>query len=160
MAKNKYSYRKTSGSKKPIIIVSAIAVAAAGITIGVIANNAAQENKIAAAKYNLNQFYPETYNSSEEIAPDTDYDSDGLTNAEELSLATNGAIPDSDGDGILDGMERMFSTEPNNRDTDHDGVADGMEILAGLDPLKATVRQGTQSANSLLSIPSRKAELK
>lgn len=152
MAKNKYSYRKTSGSKKPIIIVSAIAVAAAGITIGVIANNAAQENKIAAAKYNLNQFYPETYNSSEEIAPDTDYDSDGLTNAEELSLATNGAIPDSDGDGILDGMERMFSTEPNNRDTDHDGVADGMEVLAGLDPLKDMTDGKTRDAERKFTV--------
>ena len=135
MAKNKYSYRNT-GSKKPAIIISALAVAATGITIGVIAHNTAEQNKIAAFKYNFNQFYPETFNSSEEIAPDMDYDDDGLSNAEELSLSTNGAIPDSDGDGILDGMEKMYSTAPDSHDTDHDGIADGVEILAGLDPLK------------------------
>lgn len=136
MAKNKYSYRNTGGSKKPIIIFSALAVAATGITIGVIAHNTAEQNKIAAFRYNFNQFYPETFNSSEEITSDMDYDDDGLSNAEELSLSTNGAIPDSDGDGILDGMEKMYSTAPDSRDTDHDGVADGIEILAGLDPLK------------------------
>lgn len=145
MAKNKYSYRNT-GSKKPLIIISAVAAAAAGITIGVIAHNTAEQNRIAALKYNFNQFYPETFNSSEETAPDTDYDGDGLTNAEELSLATNGAIPDSDGDGILDGMEKMFSTDPSSHDTDHDGISDGIEALAGLDPLKDMTDGRTRDA--------------
>ena len=152
MAKNKYSYRNTGGSKKPLIFILAAAVAATGITIGVIAHNTAEQNRIAALKYNFNQFYPGTYDTSEEIAPDTDYDNDGLSNSEELALATNGAIPDSDGDGILDGMEKNFSTSPDNSDTDHDGVTDGIEILAGLDPLKDMTNGQTKDAERKFTV--------
>ncbi|MEM1566186.1 MAG: hypothetical protein QW510_03745, partial [Candidatus Bathyarchaeia archaeon] len=60
-----------------------------------------------------------------------DYDNDGLTNLEEISLGTLMLNPDSDGDGLSDGVEiKVFLTNPMKRDTDGDGVSDGLEAAA------------------------------
>ncbi len=138
MAKNKYSYRKTASVRKPFIVILALVLAALGITIGVIAFNTAEANKIAALKYEFNQFYPNTYDTAEPIDPDIDYDKDGLVNSVEMSLKTNGTITDTDGDGIIDSMEKNHSTDPLSEDSDLDGLSDGIEILAGLNPLSSS----------------------
>jgi hypothetical protein len=77
-----------------------------------------------------------------------DCDSDGLTNAEEVtgvddpSTAANpdGNISDpldadTDGDGLNDGAEAIAGTDPNNPDTDGDGLTDGEEVTGVNDPL-------------------------
>lgn len=135
MAKNKYSYRNTGSVRKPLIIISSLILAALGITIGVIAFNTAEANKIAALKYEFNQFYPDTYDTAEPIDPNTDYDKDGLINSDEMTLNTSGTLTDTDSDGIIDGMEKNYSTDPVSKDSDFDGLPDGVEVLAGLDPL-------------------------
>lgn len=68
---------------------------------------------------------------------DTDTDADGLTNAEELTAATEPANPDTDADGVRDGQEVFDGTDPLNPDSDADGIGDGDETGLGLDPLAA-----------------------
>ncbi|HEX5430189.1 MAG TPA: sortase [Patescibacteria group bacterium] len=46
------------------------------------------------------------------LAPDNDYDNDGLTNYDEYMLRTNPTLSDSDGDGTADGVEALNSTNP------------------------------------------------
>lgn len=91
-------------------------------------------------------------------ACDTDVDNDGLTNAEEQSLAPGSArCPrasgptdpkswDTDGDGVYDGAECALGTDPRSslskpprfpaNDTDHDGLPDAFEIAIGTDPAR------------------------
>ncbi|MEO5915380.1 MAG: hypothetical protein ABIS50_14195 [Luteolibacter sp.] len=65
----------------------------------------------------------------------TDFDSDGLINADELSLGTLPNDNDSDNDGLLDGPEVLGTsnafdgsgTNPLDADSDDDGVSDGDE---------------------------------
>ncbi|MEM2419894.1 MAG: thrombospondin type 3 repeat-containing protein [Candidatus Bathyarchaeia archaeon] len=60
-----------------------------------------------------------------------DYDNDGLTNLEEITIGTWMFNRDSDGDGLSDGVEiKVFLTNPLKRDTDGDGVDDGHEVAA------------------------------
>ena len=54
-----------------------------------------------------------------------DFDSDGLSNEEEIDLGCNPWNPDSDGDGICDGAEQKRNTDPTKAD---DGLL--MEIKA------------------------------
>lgn len=87
-----------------------------------------------------------------------DYDSDGLSDAEEIYIdyTWKGPLPisnnshgiwhwtrppggfdnpDSDGDGISDGLEvHTYGTDPTSSDTDNDGVSDADEINMGGDP--------------------------
>lgn len=64
-----------------------------------------------------------------------DDDRDRLTNAEELELQTNPAVPDTDGDGLADFVEaREAQTDPLNPDMDADGLKDGIERERGTDP--------------------------
>ena len=66
---------------------------------------------------------------------DEDFDSDGLTNAEESELGTNPNCADTDGDGLNDGAEKnTHGTDPLKFDSDDDGISDGDEIALGLDP--------------------------
>jgi alpha-tubulin suppressor-like RCC1 family protein len=69
-----------------------------------------------------------------------DYDFDGLTIIEELSLGTNPNVADTDGDGVRDGAEIDIGANPSTpepwatRDSDGDGLTDAFEINYGLDP--------------------------
>ena len=72
--------------------------------------------------------------------PDGDFDSDGLTNLEELGANTDPSVDDTDGDGLLDGSEdgsgvfvstTETGTNPLNADTDGDGLLDGVESGTG-----------------------------
>ncbi len=65
--------------------------------------------------------------------PDTD--SDGVSDADELSNGTDPLNPDSDYDGLNDGDEAEHETNPLNPDTDGDGLLDGWEVQNGTDPL-------------------------
>lgn len=65
-----------------------------------------------------------------------DFDSDKITNLEELEFGTNPVIADTDGDKLNDYEEiNTYGTDPLNIDTDEDGVSDGKEIEMGTDPL-------------------------
>ena len=73
-----------------------------------------------------------------EAKPDQkDDDSDGLTNSEEATLATNPNSPDTDNDGLFDREEvKTYRTDPLNPDTDNDGLFDREEIFVWeTDPL-------------------------
>ncbi len=138
MARNKYGYKQPIARKKPIIITAVAAAAVLGGTLGYISYKTNADNKIAALKYEFNQDYPRTFNSTEIIDPESDYDKDNLTNSIELSLNTNGSVADSDSDGIVDGDEEKYGTDPLDADTDRDGIIDGIEVLAKLSPISAS----------------------
>ena len=63
-----------------------------------------------------------------------DSDSDGLTEAYELSIGTDPYDSDSDDDGLDDGREIELGTDPTSFDSDGDGFGDGSEVAAGTDP--------------------------
>ena len=66
-----------------------------------------------------------------------DYDSDGLTNAFELSHKLNPVLSDTDDDMLSDFDElNKYKTDALVSDTDKDGADDGWEISNGFDPLK------------------------
>jgi hypothetical protein len=70
------------------------------------------------------------------VAALTDFDLDGLLDADERALGTDEFESDSDGDGLLDGAEvHAHGTNPLVADTDGDGWSDGEEIVNGTDPL-------------------------
>lgn len=72
-----------------------------------------------------------------------DYDGDGLTTFQELSLGTSPNKRDSDTDGVDDGKELAIGTNPlvndhfADLDSDNDGLSDLLEILHGSDPHNA-----------------------
>ncbi len=71
----------------------------------------------------------------------SDYDGDGITDAEEFKLGTDPANEDTDGDGIPDGWERNYGLDgldPSDasRDSDEDGVSNLDEYLANSYPRK------------------------
>ena len=75
-----------------------------------------------------------------------DFDSDGLTNSEEVLLGTDPNNPDTDGDGIGDGQEVIDNTNPlddcdslggtalDSSDCDEDGLSNAQENTIGTDP--------------------------
>lgn len=66
---------------------------------------------------------------------DEDFDSDGLTNKQEMIHETEPFLADTDRDGLNDGDEvNLYSTDPNTADTDGDLLPDGDEIRFGTDP--------------------------
>lgn len=66
-----------------------------------------------------------TVNVTVEAKAPTDYDSDGLTDAEEAALGTDPNSADSDNDGISDGDE--VGDKGNPTDTDNDGTIDALD---------------------------------
>lgn len=76
-----------------------------------------------------------------------DFDSDGLSNAQEIALGTDVNLPDTDFDGLTDGFEvNTQGTEPLLIDTDGGGRGDGDEVNTdATDPL--------DPADDILSIP-------
>ena len=147
MANNKYSYKASGSKAKPIIIAAAAAIAVLGGTLGYLAYNANEENRVAALRYEFNRYYPHTYNPTVTLDAEDDYDSDGLTNDEEKIRKTNVLCADTDGDTITDKDEEKFGTDPFNPDCDSDNINDGIEILAGLDPLSPITDGQTKDAD-------------
>ncbi len=146
MAKNKYSYKNREVIRKPVIIAGIATLAVLGGTLVYIAYKTNADNAVAALKYSFNQNYPGTFNLTEEINPENDYDKDNLTNAVEMSMSTNGSVADTDGDGIIDGDEEKYGTNPLSADTDGDGINDGIEILAKLNPLSDSTIPGKKDS--------------
>ncbi len=82
------------------------------------------------------------------IETNTDYDSDGLPDADEINTyGTSALAQDTDGDGLADGDERLYWAAAWNldhdgdgrinlldRDADNDNYLDGAEHSAGSDP--------------------------
>jgi hypothetical protein len=64
-----------------------------------------------------------------------DTDGDGLSDGEEVSLASNPANPDTDGDGMSDSEEVAAGLDPSVFDVDDDGLSDAAELALGTDPL-------------------------
>jgi hypothetical protein len=85
-------------------------------------------------------FFRLKYTDEPTTDPDgDDFDSDYLTNLEEVSIyQTDPLNDDSDGDGLYDDYEVLGyygDTDPNNPDTDGDGISDGDEVFQyGSDP--------------------------
>lgn len=89
----------------------------------------------------------------------SDFDGDGLADADELT--TSGALADTDGDRLCDGAivvgscvgsEVVFGTSPLVADADNDGLTDGAELLDGTSPVDADsdddgLRDGQEDAN-------------
>lgn len=132
---------------KTIIISIAAAVVVLGGILVYLAVKANEDNKIAALKYNFNKFYPDTYNTVEELDADADYDGDGYLNSEEASGKTGVISADTDGDGLTDKDEEKYGTDAVNADSDGDGIKDGIEIRAGLDPLSLITDGKTPDAD-------------
>ena len=64
-----------------------------------------------------------------------DFDSDGLSNAQEYQRNTHPFISDTDGDTLIDGDEvTVYLTDPLLMDTDGDGLDDPDEIYFNTDP--------------------------
>lgn len=81
---------------------------------------------------------------------DEDFDSDGISNLDEVKLGTDANRSDSDNDGLNDYDEVfVYHTDPVNNDTDGDTISDGDEILLGLDPLKASTDGKTPDGDRL-----------
>ena len=68
-----------------------------------------------------------------------DFDSDGLTNNQELGTTMTDPLEgDVDGDGLNDGQEIALGTDPASADSDGDGLNDGAEISSGSSPTDGT----------------------
>jgi len=68
----------------------------------------------------------------------TDSDSDGLNDRQELAMGTNAFLSDTDGDGLSDGDEiNIHKTSPLLSDSDEDGIADNIELNGNTSPIMA-----------------------
>ena len=80
-------------------------------------------------KDGLRDDWEKKYFNNLDATPAGDGDSDGLSNLQEQTLATDPTKDDGDGDGLKDGDEiKTYKSDPNRRDTDGDGIADGTEV--------------------------------
>jgi cell wall-associated NlpC family hydrolase len=66
-----------------------------------------------------------------------DADTDGASDAFEMSKGTNPQVADTDLDGLTDGFEFDHGLNPLSLDSDSDGLSDAFEVRLGSDPLKA-----------------------
>jgi cell wall-associated NlpC family hydrolase len=66
-----------------------------------------------------------------------DADTDGASDAFEMSKGTNPQVADSDLDGLTDGFEFDHGINPLSLDSDNDGLSDAFEVGLGSDPVKA-----------------------
>ncbi len=81
------------------------------------------------------------YNEADIYAIDPDTDSDGLPDNWEYRYfgdLSQGPDGDYDLDGLTNLQELTLGSEPNNTNTDEDGVDDGDEVKAGTDPTAFT----------------------
>jgi hypothetical protein len=75
------------------------------------------------------------------IAPSSDTDNDGLTDAVEAAIGTNPLQASTAADGIADGWKVFYGFDPFSpiaaQDADGDGLTNLQEFLAGSDPRKS-----------------------
>ena len=141
----------TDTKTKTILISAAAVVVVLGGILAYLAVKANEDNKVAALKYNFNRFYPDTYDTVEELDPNADYDGDSVINSDELSGKTQVVSADTDGDGLSDMDEENYGTSSTNADSDGDGIKDGVEIRAGLDPLSLISDEQTKDADRVFT---------
>ena len=68
--------------------------------------------------------------------PNEDFDSDSISNIDEINMGTDPTYSDSDLDGLDDFDEiSTYKTDPMKKDTDSDGVSDGDEVRIGSNPI-------------------------
>ncbi|MCB9684648.1 MAG: VCBS repeat-containing protein [Alphaproteobacteria bacterium] len=75
----------------------------------------------------------------------TDWDGDGIVDADESPLGTDPTVADTDGDGLEDGDELPLF-DPLNPDTDSDTVLDGSDVCVGHDDLDDVDGDGVPAA--------------
>ena len=138
---------KGNSKAKPIIIAAAAVVVILVIILAYLAIKANEDNRIAQLRYNFNRYYPDTFNTIEELDPKADYDADGYSNESEAGGKTNLVSADTDGDCIVDFDEEKYGTDPSVKDCDGDGIPDGVEILAGLSPVNLITDGETKDAD-------------
>ena len=81
----------------------------------------------------------------------SDFDEDGLTNADEIQAGMNPWIGDSDYDGISDYDEvKKHKTSPILSDTDSDGLSDYDEVCLELNPLNSMTNAGVQDIDCII----------
>jgi hypothetical protein len=88
----------------------------------------------------------------------SDYDNDGLSDADELFIyRSDPRNSDSDGDALMDGEEiSSYGTDPNAFSSDASGQGDLWRILGGLDPSDAPYTFATPSESvGILTITTR-----
>jgi hypothetical protein len=87
-----------------------------------------------------NNFQPGLSKPLFQLAPNEDYDGDGLTNQQEAEIGTNPLVADTDQDGLSDLQEVVgipcgpgirVETDPTNPDSNGDGLRDGDEFGHG-----------------------------
>jgi hypothetical protein len=86
-----------------------------------------------------------------------DFDSDGLTNLQELNAGTDPTKSDSENDGMPDGFESAYGLDPKvndgSLDKDNDGVENLTEYLQGRNPLKGAISDSTGAVDLNLFTP-------
>ena len=139
----------TGGNKKmiPIIAVVVILVLIMGAgayfawnwyqsskTVGANADQA-QQNAVAPIDDEAGKGKVVPPEVIEAVPVTVDSDSDGLTDAEEITAGTNPMEVDTDKDELFDYDEvKVYLTNPLLADTDGDSYLDGAEVKSGFDP--------------------------
>ncbi len=86
-------------------------------------------------------------NRSDDGAPPTDGDNDGLSDAEEVHFHTSATDADSDDDGLLDGQEPNWNT-----DSDADGLINALDPDSDNDGLRDGTERGVASAGAATDV--------
>lgn len=95
-----------------VLVIAAVII---GIIAAIVGNGQQREpdpEQAAAAVATEAQAGPTRATLEATAAPEADNDGDGLSNRQELSLATDADNPDTDGDGVDDGVEVNRGTNP------------------------------------------------
>ncbi|VAX00406.1 hypothetical protein MNBD_GAMMA21-73 [hydrothermal vent metagenome] len=102
-------------------------------------------NQLTGRSQTFYDFYPVTI-----VSETSDFDGDGVSDADELAAGLNPTNPDTDGDGLSDGDEvNVYGSNPTNIDTDGDGIQDKLEVDNGLDLLDASDAQADNDGDGL-----------
>jgi len=87
--------------------------------------------------------------SIDDLRGGIDVDHDGLPDTWEIAtfgnLTSQSGSSDYDGDGLSNAQEKALGTNPKAVDSDGDGVWDGTEVRAGSDPTSAASNPGTNT---------------
>lgn len=113
---------------------AAVLILAVGGVIAFIFANRAGDDQNSGNRSNTNAAPLSTFDARQGI-PQSDADSDGLTDAEEEKLGLNPTLNDSDRDELTDFDEvKLYHSDPKKADSDGDGNSDGTEVKKGFSP--------------------------